>query len=138
MLNRSMPTSIVTPVLGYPDVRAAVAWLCRAFDFQERLRIGTHRAQLTFGDGCIVLAELPPNTPNAPCLRDALMIRVRNADSHRAQALAAGAVGVGLATDYPFGERQYSAEDPWGHRFTFSETLADVDPVEWGGILSPR
>jgi uncharacterized glyoxalase superfamily protein PhnB len=66
------------------------------------------------------------------------MIRVRNADSHRAQALAAGAVGVGLATDYPFGERQYSAEDPWGHRFTFSEPLADVDPVEWGGILSPR
>ena len=38
-------------------------------------------------------------------------------------------------TDHVYGERQYSAEDPWGHRWTFSQTLADVDPADWGGIL---
>jgi uncharacterized glyoxalase superfamily protein PhnB len=34
-----------------------------------------------------------------------------------------------------YGERQYSAEDPWGHRWTFSQTVADVDPRDWGGII---
>ena len=40
--NRSIPSSTVIPVLHYLDVRAAVAWLQRAFDFHERLEIGTH------------------------------------------------------------------------------------------------
>jgi len=35
--------------------------------------------------------------------------------------------------DHPYGERQYSAEDPAGHRWTFSQTIADVDPTDWGG-----
>ena len=30
-------------------------------------------------------------------------------------------------------ERQYHAEDPWGHEWTFSETLADRAPEDWGG-----
>jgi uncharacterized glyoxalase superfamily protein PhnB len=36
-------------------------------------------------------------------------------------------------TDMPFGERQYTAEDPAGHQWTFSETLTDMAPEEWGG-----
>ncbi len=32
-----------------------------------------------------------------------------------------------------YGERQYSAEDPAGHQWTFSETIADVAPEDWGG-----
>jgi uncharacterized glyoxalase superfamily protein PhnB len=38
-------------------------------------------------------------------------------------------------TDFEYGERQYSVADPWGHQWTFSETLEDVDPASWGGIL---
>ena len=38
-------------------------------------------------------------------------------------------------TDFEYGERQYAAEDPAGHRWTFSETLEDVDPATWGGTL---
>jgi uncharacterized glyoxalase superfamily protein PhnB len=38
-------------------------------------------------------------------------------------------------TDFEYGERQYTAQDPAGHQWTFSETLADVAPEEWGGIL---
>ncbi len=30
--------------------------------------------------------------------------------------------------DYPCGERQYSVEDPGGHRWTFSQTIANVVP----------
>ncbi len=36
-------------------------------------------------------------------------------------------------TDTPFGERQYTAEDLAGHQWTFSQTLADMAPEEWGG-----
>jgi len=38
--------------------------------------------------------------------------------------------------DYPYGERQYTAEDLAGHRWTFSQTIADVAPEEWGGRAS--
>lgn len=37
-----------------------------------------------------------------------------------------------LAPHFEYGERQYTVEDPAGHRWTFSETLADVAPEEWG------
>jgi uncharacterized glyoxalase superfamily protein PhnB len=40
-------------------------------------------------------------------------------------------------TDFEYGERQYTAEDPAGHQWTFSETLDDVAPAPdaWGGTL---
>ena len=41
-------------------------------------------------------------------------------------------------TDFEYGERQYSAADPAGHVWTFSETLADVAPEEWGGTSVSR
>ena len=47
-----MPSAVVIPVLIYPDVREAVAWLSGAFGFVERVRIGeNHRSQLSVGDG---------------------------------------------------------------------------------------
>jgi uncharacterized glyoxalase superfamily protein PhnB len=36
--------------------------------------------------------------------------------------------------DMEYGERQCNIEDPWGHQWTLSETLADVAPEEWGGV----
>jgi uncharacterized glyoxalase superfamily protein PhnB len=38
-------------------------------------------------------------------------------------------------TTYPFGERQYSVIDIGGHRWTFTQTVADIDPAIWGGEL---
>jgi hypothetical protein len=35
--------------------------------------------------------------------------------------------------DHPYGEPQYTAEDFAGHRSTFSQSIADVAPEEWGG-----
>jgi len=40
LTNRSAPSATVTPVLIYPDVRAAVEWLEATLGFQERVRIG--------------------------------------------------------------------------------------------------
>jgi uncharacterized glyoxalase superfamily protein PhnB len=60
LTNRSAPPATVTPVLVYPDVRGAVAWLEQAFGFEERVRIGeAHRAQMQVGeDGAIVVADV--------------------------------------------------------------------------------
>jgi uncharacterized glyoxalase superfamily protein PhnB len=58
--NRSIPPSTVIPVLVYPDVRQAVAWLSTAFGFAERTRIGeSHRAQMSIGeDGAMIVADV--------------------------------------------------------------------------------
>ena len=110
--NRSMPPSAVIPVLNCPDVVAASAWLRSAFGFLERLAIGGHRIQLSYGSGSLVLV----NGPSAPA---------------SVMARAAGARIVAEPADYPYGERQYTATDPIGHTWTFSETIADVDPADW-------
>jgi uncharacterized glyoxalase superfamily protein PhnB len=139
-INRSMPPGVVIPVHAYPDVREAAGWLCRAFGFVERLRIGGHRAQLSFGDGAVVVTGLPGDPGASPgedgaLFRQSVMVRVADVDSHHEQARRCGARIIGPPADQPYGERQYSAEDPGGHRWTFSQTIADVDPGTWGGVL---
>lgn len=126
--NRSVPEASVIPVLAYPDVRAAVEWLCGALGFRERLRIGEHRAQLVYGNGAVIV------TQGEPC-GGSVHVAVGDADAHRDVAVAAGARVVSPPTEYPFGERQYTVEDPSGYRWTFSQSVADVDPADWGGLL---
>jgi uncharacterized glyoxalase superfamily protein PhnB len=134
--NRSIPRSTVIPVLIYPDVREAVDWLCAAFGFVERVRIGeNHRSQLTFGDGALIIGDVrgdrhPPRPGEAT---HSVMVRVDDARAHCEHARAHGARILTEPTDHPYGERQYNAEDPAGHQWTFSETIADVAPEQWGG-----
>ena len=126
LTNRSIPDCTVIPELGYPDVGAAVAWLCDAFGFTLRIRIANHRAQLSVGDGAIVVRE-----GNAG--GDRVMIRVDDADGHCQRAERAGARIVQRPTDHPFGERQYTAVDFAGREWVFSQSIADVAPEAWGG-----
>jgi uncharacterized glyoxalase superfamily protein PhnB len=135
--NRSIPPSTVIPVLIYPDVRAAVAWLCDAFGFEERVRIGEdHRSQLRVGDGAVIVGDVrgdrkPPRPGEST---HSVMVRVPDATAHCEHARAHGVKILSEPTDFPFGERQYTAEDLAGHRWTFSETRVDVAPEEWGGV----
>lgn len=130
--NRSMPNSLVIPTLAYPDVPTAADWLCAAFGFTPRLRIGGHRIQLNVGDGgCIVVTRGEPGGAD-----HSVMVRVADVNAHHAQAKAAGAKILASPQDFPYGERQYSAADLAGHVWTFSQTLRDSDPAEWGGILA--
>jgi uncharacterized glyoxalase superfamily protein PhnB len=126
--NRSMPSSEVIPVLGYPDVAEAVAWLVGAFGFVERWRAGSHRAQLWVGNGAIAVTEGAAAGGSA-----SVMVRVEDIDSHHERARAHGAQIASEPIDYPYGERQYTAIDHAGHRWTFSQTIADVVPEDWGG-----
>ena len=129
--NRSMPRAAVIPVLAYPDVAEAVDWLCRTFGFTLRIRIGDHRAQLNVGDdGGAVVVTAPAGA------KASVMVRVENVDAHHERCLQSGARIVEPPSTYPYGERQYTVEDPAGHQWKFSESVADIDPLDWGGSLS--
>lgn len=136
--NRSLPSPVVIPVLIYPDVRAAVAWLTAAFGFVERLQIGeNHRSQLSFGDGAVIVGDVRGDRkpPRAGEVTHSVVVRIDNVNAHCLRAKAHGAKIVEEPRDFEYGERQYMAEDPAGHQWTFSETLEDVDPSSWGGEL---
>ena len=139
--NRSAPPHAVVPTVVYEDVGDAVAWLTRAFGFVEKVRIGDHRAQLDTGGGAVIVADAthgrrPPAAQHGTT--HSTMVRVRDIDAHYRAALAAGARIAGEPADLPFGERQYSARGPAGHLWTFSESVADVLPEDWGGVtVSP-
>jgi len=132
--NRSLPAASVIPVLAYADVAEATEWLCRAFGFALRLRIGTHRAQLVFGDGAVIVTDMERDADaRRPDYTHSVHVRVRDAAEHHARAIGAGARIIRPPTDYPFGERQYTVDDLGGHRWTFSQSIADVDPASWDG-----
>src|SRR5215831_18579111 len=133
--NRSIPTATIIPELAYADVPAAAVWLCRAFGFTERLRIGDHRIQLLAGDGAIVVMDRSREDPTSLPTAHGILVRVENVDAHYARAVAAGAEVSSPPVTHPFGERQYGARDIGGHRWTFSESVDDVDPASWGGQL---
>jgi uncharacterized glyoxalase superfamily protein PhnB len=132
--NLSMPACTIIPVLEYPDVPAAVEWLEEAFAFEVRLSIGAHRAQLQFGDGAMVVSRsrLSDATPGS----GSVMVRVEAIDAHVQRARQHGARIIRNLEDFPYGERQYTCLDPAGHSWTFSETIANVDPDVWGGQLA--
>ena len=136
--NRSIPSAVVIPVLIYPDVREAVDWLCAAFGFAERLRIGeNHRSQLSVGAGAVIVGDVRHDRrpPRADEVTHSVTVRVDDVNAHCARARERGARILMEPIDYEYGERQYTAADPAGHEWTFSQTLEDVAPEAWGGTL---
>jgi len=138
--NRSAPNAAVIPVLYYPDVPEAVAWLTTALPFTERLRNAVDRRQLVHGNGAIVVtipgahADAAPSTLQSPGAHS-ITLRVTGIDLIFERAKAAGAHVLAEPADHVYGERQCSFLDPWGHPWTLSETIFDSDPGDWGGEL---
>jgi uncharacterized glyoxalase superfamily protein PhnB len=134
--NRSVPPATVVPILVYPNVRAAVAWLSGAFGFRERVRIGeSHRAQLSIGsDGAVIVGDvrgeqLPPEAGHVTHL---IRVRVDDVDAHCARAREFGAEVLDGPIDREYGERDCTVVDLGGHRWNFSESIRDVAPEEFG------
>jgi uncharacterized glyoxalase superfamily protein PhnB len=138
--NRSLPSATVIPVLVYPDVRAAVDWLTDAFGFAERIRIGeNHRSQLRIGaDGAVIVADVrhgrQPPQPGAATHQ--LKVRVEDVDAQLERARAYGATVLQEPEEQEYGEREATVEDLAGHQWQFTQTLRDVDPIDWGGVQS--
>jgi predicted enzyme related to lactoylglutathione lyase/uncharacterized glyoxalase superfamily protein PhnB len=151
--NRSAPCGTIIPTLIYDDVAAAAGWLCHVFGFTERLRAAgrdgkVSHAQLAIGQGGVMLgasrvgqgfpspdnAILRPPRPNE--VTQVLMVRVEDVDSHYEHARERGARILQPPATHPYDERQYTAEDLAGYRWTFSQSVADVNPEEWGATVS--
>lgn len=137
LTNRSAPPATVTPVLVYPDVRAAVAWLEAAFGFEERVRIGdAHRSQLRVGsDAAVVVADADGerSAPHGPGHTHLIKVRVADVDAAFARAGEHGARVVEELTTWEYGERSGVLEDLGGHRWELTQTIRDVAPEAWGG-----
>jgi len=145
VVNRSAPRATVVPILIYDDVDKAVDWLCATFGFGERLRAagpggGATHAQLEIAEGAVMLgrqgAEFRPPQPSE--VSQYVVVHVDDVDGHFEHARRCGARIVRPPADMPFGERQYTVEDPGGHRWTFSQSIADVAPEQWGATPARR
>jgi uncharacterized glyoxalase superfamily protein PhnB len=137
LTNRSIPTATVIPVLVYPDVRAAVAWLTDAFGFVERVRIGEdHRSQMQVGDdGAVIVADVrgEQQPPQPGAVTHVIKVRVADVDAQLARARSHGARVLQEPTEFEYGERECTLEDLAGHQWQFTQTMRDVAPEEWGG-----
>jgi uncharacterized glyoxalase superfamily protein PhnB len=148
--NRSAALGTVFPTLAYDDVGAAIDWLCSAFGFAERFRYGPpgqpQGAMLTVGAGSVMLtaareadpsgewwARVALRQPRADEQSCSIGVRVEDVDAHHERARRAGARILNPPETYLYGERQYSVLDLAGHRWNFTQSVADLAPQEWGG-----
>lgn len=60
-------------------------------------------------------------------------VHVEDVDAHYELAKRCEARILNPPETYPFGERQYTVEDVGGHRWTFTQSVADVAIEQWGG-----
>lgn len=128
----------VIPLLVYRDIQAAHDFLVSAFGFESG---GVERA----ADGQIVHAEVRVgNTPlwlhrvtgehalaspvTAGVAGAGLVVYVSDVDQHYTQARKASAQIDSEPTDQPYGQREYGARDPEGHRWWFATPVASVQP----------
>jgi uncharacterized glyoxalase superfamily protein PhnB len=142
VVNQSAPAASVVPILIYADVAKAIDWLSQAFDFKERLRVDRQgiigHAQLIVADGAVILGRQGAeyHAPRPGEVQQYVHVTVENVDAHFERAKKAGARIVQPPHDMPFGERQYTAEDPEAHRWVFSQHIADVPPQAWGATVA--
>lgn len=150
--NRSRPPGVI-PTLYYDDVGQAIDWLVGAFGFTERFRYGPEGnpqgAQLDAGDGAVMLSVA--RTGQSPHWNDdsrlrpprkdevnAIMgIHVDDVDAVHQRARDFGAKIFHPPETHAFGERQFTAEDPAGYRWSFSQSVEDVSPESWGAQVPP-
>ena len=126
----------VVPSFRYRDAPAAIAWLCRAFGFEEQLVVPGENdtivhAQLLLGNDMIMLGSSNSHGGNAydkavsppdelgGHVSGGTYIVVDDADAHYARSQAAGAEVLMELEDAGHGGRGYSCRDPEGHVWSF-------------------
>ena len=135
-------------MIAYEDGAAAIDWLVKAFGFREQLRYTeddgtvTHAELATDGGGLIMLATPTPDyrSPKrhretceqarkwseVPYVIDGVLVEVDDVDAHFARAKEAGATILSEPEDVvDFGVRHYRVEDLEGHRWMFSQPIAE-------------
>lgn len=137
----------ISSTLYYDDARAAIDWLCRAFDFELRLLVetgdgGVAHSELVYGDGVIMLAEAAPESRLSPKAvkgnTQSLMVHVDDLDAHYAKARENGATITiePKVSDYGpeyWTDRSYGATDCGGHSWWFTQRIATGNP-NWSKV----
>ena len=121
------------PVLTYHDISAAHDFLVNAFGFNSG---GVHRnaegeavhGEVRAGEAAIWLHRVTPehrlSSPLASDIANSgLFVHVDDVDAHYERARAAGALIDSQPVDQPYGQREYGARDPEGHRWWFATPL---------------
>jgi uncharacterized glyoxalase superfamily protein PhnB len=134
----------ITPYLLYADVVAALAFLERAFGFEEVLRYTgaegrVNHAEARLGEDYIYLGD-PTSAGseyrNPAALGAATVLigvdGVGDVDALCERAREAGAQITEEPADQDYGERRFGATDPEGHKWFFSQKIAEVAPQDWG------
>lgn len=122
--------STVIPALRYRDAATAIEWLCKAFGFEKKAAYpnpdGTiAHAELTFGNGMVMVGSVVNNTPYSKLLRQpdeigraetqSPCLVVSDCDAIYKSAKAAGAEMVIDIADMSYGGRAFTCRDPEGH-----------------------
>lgn len=135
-------TSTVIPALRYRDAAAAIEWLCKAFGFEKKAAYANPdgtiaHAELTFGNGMVMVSSVVNNTPYSKLLRQpdeigraetqSPCLIVSDCDAVYKTAKAAGAEMVIDIADMSYGGRAFTCRDLEGHLWN----VGSYDP--WGG-----
>ena len=125
-----MPTfARIIPVLVYDDIPAAHDFLVDAFGFEsggvERNAEGhTVHAEVRAGAAAIWLHRVTEEhrlaSPHQAAGSAGLVVHVDDVDLHYARARAKGAEIESEPQEQPYGQREYGARDPEGHRWWFA------------------
>ncbi len=138
--NRSVPVDTVLPHVVYQNLPEAIAWLNRAFGFEEYYRYGDPPAggQLRAAKAVIQVRQARDAQKSPAQLgfgTQSLTIFLDDVDAHYARAKAAGAKILEHPHETEYGEYQYAAEDLDGHHWLFSRHAHDRSPEEWGATV---
>ncbi|MBU8856069.1 MULTISPECIES: VOC family protein [unclassified Micromonospora] len=114
----------VYPVLRYPDVRAAVDFLCSAFGLTVRevheLPDGTVvHVELEFAGDLVMLGPGPAPRSRPTDDDYVIYLAIDDVDAHHERARAAGADIVRGPFDTDYGSRDYAARDLIGLVWSF-------------------
>lgn len=124
-IDNRQPT--IFPGFRYKDAPEAIEWLEKAFGFERHLVVPGENdtiahAQLTFGNGMIMLGSAPamPDPENPwDSAKQGIYVRVDDIDAHYQRARDAGADIVKPLSNTEYGSRAYTAHDPDGNVWTF-------------------
>ena len=130
----------IVPSLTYEDAPAAIEFLCRAFGFEETMRMPMPdgrigHAELAMYGNTLMLAsafeEVNAGSPkNLPHLHASVDVYVDDVDAHYERAKAEGAEITQEPEEMFWGDRVYRALDPEGQRWMFHTKVRDVSHEE--------
>ncbi len=130
----------VIPYILYADAAAALEFLCKAYGFEERMRMPgpdgkIMHAEVGYQGNSVMLGTAMKDLGHAsprelPARHGMIVCYVDDVDAHYARAKAAGAKIMAEPEDQFFGDRTYRTAEPEGHEWAFHTHVRDVAPED--------